>query len=177
MIVFHCMGTGCVQLLSRRECNITPQPHVFFPGCLSVPSAPAPPSESPCPSVFLCVLFTLLPRADDALEKALWSLHAHTTWMKSSWSFPHLNGFLQVPVASPKAQFDSDTFLPNGRAGVREWLTGFLWLWFVCLPSDAVRNEAGQRLIEFSHENALVKANTLFQQQKRRLYTWTSPDG
>ena len=39
-----------------------------------------------------------------------------------------------------------------------------------------VRNEAGQRLTEFCQENALVKANTLFQQNKRRLYTWTSPD-
>ena len=40
-----------------------------------------------------------------------------------------------------------------------------------------VHNEAGQRLIEFSQENALVITNTLFQQHKRRLYTWTSPDG
>ena len=40
-----------------------------------------------------------------------------------------------------------------------------------------VQNEAGQRLIEFCQENALVIANTLFQQDKRRLYTWTSPDG
>ena len=40
-----------------------------------------------------------------------------------------------------------------------------------------IRNEAGQRLIEFCQENALVIANTLFQQYKRRLYTWTSPDG
>ena len=39
-----------------------------------------------------------------------------------------------------------------------------------------VQNEAGQRLIEFCQENALVIANTLFQQHKRRLYTWTSPD-
>ena len=38
-------------------------------------------------------------------------------------------------------------------------------------------NEAGQRLIEFCQENALVIANTLFQTHKRRLYTWTSPDG
>ena len=36
-----------------------------------------------------------------------------------------------------------------------------------------VQNEAGQRLIEFCQENALVIANTLFQQHKRRLYTWT----
>ena len=40
-----------------------------------------------------------------------------------------------------------------------------------------MRNEAGQRLIEFFQENAMVIANTLFQQHKRRLYTWTSPDG
>ena len=40
-----------------------------------------------------------------------------------------------------------------------------------------VQNEAGQRLTEFYQENALVIANTLFQQHKRRLYTWTSPDG
>jgi len=38
-------------------------------------------------------------------------------------------------------------------------------------------NEAGQRLIEFGQENALVIAKNLFQQHKRRLYTWTSPDG
>ena len=40
-----------------------------------------------------------------------------------------------------------------------------------------VQKEAGQRLIEFCRENALVIANTLFQQHKRRLYTWTSPGG
>ena len=40
-----------------------------------------------------------------------------------------------------------------------------------------VQNEAGQRLIEFCQENTLVIANTLFQQHKRRLCTWTSPGG
>ena len=40
-----------------------------------------------------------------------------------------------------------------------------------------VQNEVRQRLTEFCQENALVIANTLFQQHKRRLYTWTSPDG
>ena len=39
-----------------------------------------------------------------------------------------------------------------------------------------VWNKAGQRLIEFCQENALVITNTLFQQHKRRLYMWTSPD-
>ena len=40
-----------------------------------------------------------------------------------------------------------------------------------------VLNEAEQRLIEFCQENTVIIANTLFQQHKRRLYTWTSPDG
>ena len=39
-----------------------------------------------------------------------------------------------------------------------------------------IRNEAGQSLIEFCQENALVIANTLVQQHKRRLYTWPAPD-
>ena len=40
-----------------------------------------------------------------------------------------------------------------------------------------VKNEAGQRLTEFCQEHALVIANTLFQQYKRILCTWTSPYG
>ena len=40
-----------------------------------------------------------------------------------------------------------------------------------------VQNETGQRPTEFSQENALIIANALFQQHKRRLYKWTSPDG
>ena len=42
--------------------------------------------------------------------------------------------------------------------------------------SLGVQNEPGQRLTEFCQENSFVIANTLFQQHKRRLYTWTSPD-
>ena len=40
-----------------------------------------------------------------------------------------------------------------------------------------IQNEARQTLIEFCPKNTLVIANTLFQQHKRRLYTWTLPDG
>ena len=40
-----------------------------------------------------------------------------------------------------------------------------------------LQNEAGRRLIEFCQENTLIIANTLFKQHKRRLHTWTSPDG
>ena len=43
--------------------------------------------------------------------------------------------------------------------------------------ASTVQNEAAQRLMEFGQENPLVIANTLFQQHKRRLYTWTPPDG
>ena len=59
----------------------------------------------------------------------------------------------------------------NAKVGSQETpgVTGKLGL--------GIWNEAGQRLIEFCQENALVIANTLFQQHKRRLYTWTSPDG
>ena len=59
----------------------------------------------------------------------------------------------------------------NAKAGSQETsgVTGKFGL--------GVQNEAGQRLIEFCQEKSLVIANTLFQQHKRRLYTWTSPDG
>ena len=59
----------------------------------------------------------------------------------------------------------------NAKVGSQETpgVTGKLGL--------GMRKEAGQRLIEFCQENALIIANTLFQQHKRRLYTWTSPDG
>ena len=59
----------------------------------------------------------------------------------------------------------------NAKAGSQEihGVTGKFGL--------GVQNEAGQRLIEFCQENSLVITNTCFQQCKRRLYTWTSPDG
>ena len=58
----------------------------------------------------------------------------------------------------------------NAKVGSQETpgVTGKLGL--------GMRNEAGQRLIKFCQENALVIADTLFQQHKRRLYPWTSPD-
>ena len=57
----------------------------------------------------------------------------------------------------------------KSRKSRNTWSNRQIWL--------GVQNEAGQRLIEFWQENTLVIANTLFQQHKRRLYTWTSPDG
>ena len=54
-----------------------------------------------------------------------------------------------------------------------------LQVWRICTGKFGlgVQKEAGQRLIEFCQENALVTENILFQLHKRRLYTWTSPDG
>ena len=59
----------------------------------------------------------------------------------------------------------------NAKVGSQEipGITGKLGL--------GVQNKAGQRLIKFCQENTLVIANTLFQQHKRRVYTWTSPGG
>ena len=94
------------------------------------------------------------------------------TWKKvKAWDFPG------CPVAkTPCSQFRGPGFHPwpgnwdplchNQGLGLpnRQVLPG-------------VQNKAGQRLIEFCQENILVIANTLFRQHKRRLYTWTSPDG
>ena len=55
------------------------------------------------------------------------------------------------------------------RTSRNTWSNRQIWL--------GIWNEAGQRLKEFCQENTLVIANPLFQQHKRRLYTWTSPDG
>ena len=56
----------------------------------------------------------------------------------------------------------------KSRKSRNTWNNRQIWPW---------QNEAGQMLIEFCLENALVITNTLFQQHKRRLYTWTSADG
>ena len=59
----------------------------------------------------------------------------------------------------------------NGKVGSQEIpeVTGKFGL--------GAQNEVGKRLTKFYQENTLVIANTVFQQHKRRLYTWTSPDG
>ena len=72
---------------------------------------------------------------------------------------------------TPKKDFIFIIWDWNAKVGSQETsgVTGKLGL--------GIWNEAGQKLIEFCQENPLVIANTLFQQHKRRLYTWTSPDG
>ena len=76
----------------------------------------------------------------------------------------------QLPELTPKKKI----YIPgdwNAKVGSQETpgVTGKSGL--------GVQNEAEQRLTEFCQQNALVRANNFFQQHKRQLYTWTSPDG
>ena len=84
------------------------------------------------------------------------------------WFYGDLQGLLELTPKQDVLFIIGDW---NAKVGSQEkpGVTGKFGL--------GVQNEAGQRLIEFCQENALVIANTLFQQHKRRLYTWTSPEG
>ena len=84
------------------------------------------------------------------------------------WFYEDLQDLLEL---TPKKDVLSITGDWNAKVGSQETpgVTGKVGL--------GVQKEAGQRLIEFCQENAPVIANTLSQQHKRRLYTWTSPDG
>ena len=85
------------------------------------------------------------------------------------WIYEDLQALLEL--TPPKDVFFFIIGDWNAKVGSQETpgVTGKL-----CL---GVQNEAGQRLTEFCHENSLVIANNLFQQHKRGLHTWTSPDG
>ena len=84
------------------------------------------------------------------------------------WFYEDLQNLLEI---TPKKDVLSTIGEWNAKVGSQETpgVTGKFGL--------GMWNEAGQRLVEFCQENALVIAHTLFQQHKRRLYTWTSPDG
>ena len=84
------------------------------------------------------------------------------------WFYEDLKGLLELTPKKDVLFIRGDW---NAKVGSQETpaVTGKFGL--------GMQNEEGQRLIEFSQENALLIANTLFQQYKRRLYTWTSPDG
>ena len=84
------------------------------------------------------------------------------------WFYDELQDLLELRLQKDVLFFTGDW---NAKVGSQEipGVTGKFDL--------VVQNEAGQRLIEFCQENALVIANTIFQQHKRRLYTWTSADG
>ena len=94
--------------------------------------------------------------------------NSNTEEAKVEWFYEDLQDLLEL---TPKKDIFFIIRDWNAKVGSQETtgVTGKFGL--------GVQNEAGQRLIEFWQENTLVIANTLFQQHKRRLYTWTSPDG
>ena len=87
---------------------------------------------------------------------------------EAEWFFEDLQDLLEL-TAKKDVLFLIGDWNAKVRSQERPGVTGKFGL--------GVWNEAGQRPIEFCQENTLVIANTLFQQHKRRLYTWTSPDG
>ena len=94
---------------------------------------------------------------------------SNTEEAEVEWLCEHLQDLLEL---TPKKDVLFITGDWNAKVGSQETpgITGKFGL--------GVQNEAGQRLINFCQGNALVIANTLFQQHKRRpYYTWTSPDG
>ena len=98
----------------------------------------------------------------------LYALISNTEEAEVEWFYEDLQDFLEITPQKDVLFIIGDY---NAKVGSQETpgVTGKFAL--------GVRNEERQRLIEFCQENALVIANTLFQQHKRRLYTWTSPDG
>ena len=102
------------------------------------------------------------------MEIQVYALTSITEEAEVEWFYEDLQDLLEL---TPKKDVLFITGHWNTKLGSQEipGVTGKLGL--------EVQNEAGQRLIEFCQKNALVIANTLFQKHKRRLYTWTSPDG
>ena len=84
------------------------------------------------------------------------------------WFYEDLQDFLELTPKKKNVLFIIGDW--NAKVGSQEThgITGKFGL--------GVQNEEGQRLIKFCQENTLVIANTLFQQHKRRLYTWTLPE-
>ena len=89
-------------------------------------------------------------------------VYAPTSNAEVEWSYEDLQDLLEL---TPK----KDVLFIIGDWNAKVGVTDKFGL--------GVQNEAGQRLTEFFQENPLVTENTLFQQHKRQLCTWTSPDG
>ena len=83
------------------------------------------------------------------------------------WFYEDLQGLLEL--TPQRCPFHYKGLECKSRKSRNTWSNRQIWTWNT--------EWSRQRLIEFCQENALVIANTLFQQHKRRLYTWTSPDG
>ena len=93
----------------------------------------------------------------------VYSLTSNAEEADVEWFYEDLQELLEL---TPKKDVLFITGDWSAKVGIQETGKFGLGIW----------NEAGQRLIEFCQENALVTANTLFQQHKRQLYTWISLD-
>ena len=93
---------------------------------------------------------------------------SNTEEAEAKWFYENLQYFLELVPQKDVLFIRGDS---NAKVGSQETSggTGKFGL--------GIQNEAGQKLIDFSQENALDIANIVFEQHKRRLYTWTSPDG
>ena len=123
-----------------------------------------------------------------------------SAWMQSQkWQndlclFPrqtiqyHSNPSLYIPTTNAKEAEVEWFYEELLELTLRKGVLFIIWNWNAKVGNQeipgvrgkfglGVQNKAGQRLTEFCQENSLVIANTLFQQHKRKLYTWTSPDG
>ena len=98
----------------------------------------------------------------------VYALTSNAEEAEVEWFYEDLQDFLELTPKKDVLFIIGDW---NAKVGGQEipGVTGKFGL--------GVWNEARKRLTEFCQENTLVIANTLFQQHKRRLYTWTSPDG
>ena len=102
------------------------------------------------------------------LQQSKYALTSNVEKAEVEWFYEDLQELLELKPKKDVLFIIGDW---NAKVGSQETpeVTGKFGL--------GVQNKAGQRLTEFDQENALVIANTLFPQNKRRLYTWTSPDG
>ena len=98
----------------------------------------------------------------------VYALTSNTEEAEVEWFYEDLQDLLELTPPTNVLFIIGDW---NAKVGSQETpgVTGKFGL--------GVQNEAGKRLTELCQDNALVIANTLFQQRKRRLYTWTSRDG
>ena len=98
----------------------------------------------------------------------VYALTSNAEEAEVEWFYEDLQGLLELTTKKEDLFIIGDWYAEVGSQETPE---------VTCKFGFGVQNEAGQSLIEFCQENALVITNTLFQQHKRRLYTWTSPDG
>ena len=98
----------------------------------------------------------------------VYALTSNAEEAEAEWFYEDLQDLLEL-TPKKRCPFHYRGLECKSRKSRNTWNTGKFSL--------GVQNETGQRFIEFCQENPQVIANTLFQQHKKKLYTWTSPDG